>query len=615
MMLQTGTTVAGYRIEGTIGSGGMGTVYEATQLSLDRTVALKVLAPALGRDGDFRDRFRREAMLQAALEHPSIVPVYEAGESDDGLFIAMKLVRGTDLKRLAEAGLEPERALAILAQAASALDAAHSSGLVHRDVKPQNILVDEDDRAYLADFGLTKGAGDRGVTLTGQYMGSLDYAAPEVVRGEPWGPQADVYAFAAVLCEALTAEPPFPHETEAALLYAHVNEPPPRPSERRPELPRALDDVVARGLAKRPEDRYRRASELVEDARRALASPPAAAENGRRRFGETIVEPVGLTAPPVVEVADEREVPWRSIAIGALVVVALAVAGYALGRVTRGGGDARLGTAAAGPMSLTFPDADWRGPAAAPIVPGLTLDGAVAITSRKDDRPGTLVFGIARDAQGAGLLPPGLQRQLAGAATPRPARVGPYAGLVYRALPVTRVASRLDLVLVPVAGGAAAIACLTPRVLPAGAQPASCDDVAATLRLRGVRALPLGSTAPYTSALSGALSRLDGERAALRAQLAASARRAEQARAAHGLAAAYAGAAARVARLTASPFARPSHVALVGALREAVRAYDALSAAAGAGNSGAYAAATARVDRAERKVDVSIRRVERLRLG
>jgi hypothetical protein len=207
-----------------------------------------------------------------------------------------------------------------------------------------------------------------------------------------------------------------------------------------------------------------------------------------------------------------------------------------------------------------------------------------------------------------------LQRQLAGAATPRPAHVGPYAGLVYRALPVTRVPSLLDLVLVPVAGGAAAIACLTPRVLPAGAQPASCDDVAATLRLRGVRALPLGSTGPYTSALSGALSRLDGERAALRAQLAASARRAEQARAAHGLAAAYAGAAARIARLRPSPFARPSQVALLGALREAARTYDALSAAGRAGESGAYAAATARVDRAERKVDASIRRLERLRL-
>jgi predicted Ser/Thr protein kinase len=614
-MLATGTTVAGYRIESVIGAGGMGTVYEATQLSLDRTVALKVLAPAFGRDGDFANRFRREAMLQAALEHPSIVPVYEAGESDDGLFIAMKLVRGSDLKRLAEEGLEPERALAILAQAAAALDTAHASGLVHRDVRPQNILVDGEERAYLADFGLTKGAGDRGVTLTGQYMGSLDYAAPEVVRGEPWGPQADVYAFAAVLCEALTGEPPFLHETEAALLYAHVNEPPPCPSDRRPELPGALDDVVARGLAKRPEDRYRRATDLVEDARRALASPPAAAENGRRRFEETIVEPAGLTAPPVVELADERELPWRAIAIGALVVVALALAGYALGRATRGGGGGELlGTAAAGPISLSFPDADWRGPVAAPKIAGLTLDGAVAITSRKDDRPGTLVAGIARDAQGAGLLPPGLQRQLAGAATPRPARVGPYAGLVYRALPVTRVASRLDLVLVPVAGGAAAIACLTPRVLPARARPASCDEVAATLRLRGVRALPLGSTGPYTSALSSALARLDGEQAALRAQLAASARRADQARVAHALAAAYAGAAARIARVRPSPFARPSHVALVGALREAVRAHDALSAAARAGDSGAYASATARVEPAERKVDASIRRFERLRL-
>jgi serine/threonine-protein kinase len=614
-MLRNGTTIAGYRIEELIGSGGMGTVYEATQLSLDRTVALKVLAAGLAAGDEFRERFRREAMLQAALEHPSIVPVYEAGDSEEGLFIAMKLVRGTDLKRLSENGdLEPERALAILARAADALDAAHGAGLVHRDVKPQNILVDDDDRAYLADFGLTKGAGERGVTLTGQYMGSLDYTAPEQIRGEPFGASGDLYAFAAVLYEALTGEVPFPYDTEAAILYAHVSEQPPPLSERRPELSSAVDEVIARGLSKRPEDRYRSASELVEQTRRALGSPrpPAVESNGRRRFGETIVDPAVLRAAPVVEAAEERAVPWRSIAIATVVVAALAAAGFALGRATRDHGPETTGIAAAGPISLRFADSDWR-PAAARPIAGLRLDGAVALASTRRDRPGTLVAGVAPDAQGAGLLPRALKEQLSGASTPHAAAVGRYEGLVYRRLPAARVSSRLDLVLVPTTGGAAAVACLTPGALPAGAKPADCDAVAATLRLHGLRALPLGGTGAYAAALVSALARLDGERVAGRRQLDAAAGRSEQARAAHALTAAYAGAAERLRDAKPSPLARPSHLALYGALREAQRAYAALAAAARSGDDVSYRRASHRIETAERKVGVSIARLERLR--
>jgi serine/threonine kinase PknH len=614
-VIRNGTTIAGYRIERELGSGGMGTVYEATQLSLDRTVALKVLAGNLGRDGEFRARFRREAMLQAALEHPSVVPVYETGEDDGALFIAMKLVRGTDLKQLAEDGLTPERALALLAQAASALDAAHASGLVHRDVKPQNILVDGHDRAYLADFGLVKGAGERGVTLTGSYVGSLDYTAPEIVRGEPAGAPADLYALAGVLYEALTAEVPFPHDTEAALLFAHVSEEPPRPSAVRPELPGALDAVIARGLAKRPEDRFRSAGELMEAARRALVSPPAPSENGRRRFGETIVEP-GLVrrAAPVVEVAPAREIPWRAVAIAVAAIVVLAVAGYALGAATRGGaGNVKTGVAAAGPISLTFPDRDWR-PALVPAIPGVRLEGPVALASTHPDRPGMLVAGIAPDAEGAGLLPPALKSQLAGSAPVERVRIGSLEALSYRALPATRERSQLDLLLVPVSRGAAAVACLTPRVLQADQQPADCDAVAATLRVHGLRALPLGAAGPYVHAVASLVTRLDGERLAARRQLAGAPTRAEQARAAHGLVAAYAGAAGDLGRAKPSPFTRPSHLALLGALREAQRAYAALEAAARAGDNPAYAAASARVDRAEKKLDASITRLERLRL-
>jgi Protein kinase domain len=616
-MLETGYTIAGYRVENVIGSGGMGVVYEATQLSLDRTVALKVLPPALGADDDFRARFRREAMLQAALDHPSIVPVYEAGDDGDSLYIAMKLVRGTDLKRLSQDGdLEPERALAILAQAAAALDAAHDSGLVHRDVKPQNILVDEDDRAYLADFGITKSTGERQVTLTGHYVGSLDYTPPERIRGAPVGAPGDVYAFAAVLVEALTGEVAFPYDDEAAILFAHVSEAPPRVTERRPELPAALDDVVARGMAKRPEDRFRTATELVDAARRALASPPgeAVATNGRRRFGETVADPTVLRAAPVVDVVPAREIPWKALGIAALVVAACALAGYGLGLATRDdGGDEPTGVATAGPVSLTFPDRDWR-PTSPPRVAGLRLAAPVALTSTDPDRPGTVVAGIAPDAQGAGLLPRALKQDLTGAAVPRSVRLGKFDALEYRALPAGHVSSRLDLLLVPVPNGAVAVACLTPGALRAGREPADCGQVAASLRLHGLRAVPLGGTGPYAQTAAAILARLDGERAAARRQLAGATRRVEQARAARGLAAAYAGAAGQLLDAKPSPFARPSHFALYGALREAQRAYAALSEAARSGDESAYKRASAQAEAAEQKVGVSIARLERLRL-
>jgi predicted Ser/Thr protein kinase len=618
-MVEAGTTIAGYRVERRLGSGGMGAVYEATQLSLDRVVALKVLSPTLSADAGFRERFRREAMLQAALEHPNIVPVYEAGESEAGLFMAMKLVDGADLKRLAAGGdLAPERVLALLTQVAAALDAAHASGLVHRDVKPQNILVDG-ERAYLAEFGLTKGAGDRGTTLTGQYLGSLDYTPPEQIRGEPVGPAGDLYALTAVLYEALTGEVPFPHENEAALLYAHVAETPPRPSERRAELPRALDGVVARGLAKRPEDRYRSAAALVDAARSALASPPASAvdTNGggtdRGRFGETIADPAVLRAAPVVDVAPEREIPWRAIAVAALVVAALALAGFALGRLTRGGDDQPRGVATAGRLSVSFPDGSWA-PAAAPAIPGLGLQGAVALRSTEEHRPGTVVLGLAPRAQGAGLLPPTLRRQLSGSPPADVVRVGSAEGLFYRDLPATLVGSRLDLLLVPTRAGAAAVACLMPRVLRSDDEPADCGEVAATLRLHGMRALPLADHMPYTHALAAELARLDGERLAARRQLVGAATRPEQRRAAAGLAAAYAAAADGVLRIRPTPFARPSHLALYGALRQAQRRAAALSTAARAGDEAAYARAASRLDAAEKNVAVSIRRLQRLRL-
>jgi serine/threonine protein kinase len=270
-VLPRGAQVAGYEVEGVLGRGGMGVVYEAREPSAGRTVALKVFAHRNGMDPSFRKRFQREGRIQAAIDHPSIATVFEAGECEESLFIAMRLVRGTNLKELTIAGgLEPERALRILTAVAGALDAAHEAGLTHRDVKPQNILVGEDDRAYLADFGLTKGLGDTALTRAGEFVGTIDYSAPEQILGQPATAAADVYSLGAVLYECLTGTVPFARHTDAAVMYAHLSEPPPLVTEERPELPPALDEIVCRALAKDPEERYESAGAMMADVARAL---------------------------------------------------------------------------------------------------------------------------------------------------------------------------------------------------------------------------------------------------------------------------------------------------------------------------------------------------------
>jgi tetratricopeptide (TPR) repeat protein len=271
--LPAGAKLAGYRIERVLGQGGMGVVYEALQLSLRRTVALKVLTGAApGTPG--RERFRREAELQAALDHPHIVAVFEAGEADQGLYIAMQLVRGGTLRDAIGDGLEPARAVALLAPVAEALDVAHEAGLVHRDVKPQNILLDLRGRALLADFGLVRTATSASLTATGGFMGTPDYVAPEQARGEQPTSRSDVYSLAAVLYECLTGSVVFPSDNAQAAVYAHISEPPVAASARRAGLPEAVDAALAAGLAKDPAERPATAGELIDELRRALEDGP-----------------------------------------------------------------------------------------------------------------------------------------------------------------------------------------------------------------------------------------------------------------------------------------------------------------------------------------------------
>ena len=260
--LPAGTVFAGYTIESLVARGGMGVVYRASDPSLNRSVALKLIAPELAEDDQFRRRFLRESQLAASLDHPNVVPIYAAGEHDGTLYLAMRFVDGRDLRTLLrrDGTLAPQRSLPILAQVAAALDAAHRRGLVHRDVKPGNVLVDEDGHVYLTDFGVSKQLGGD-TTDTGRMVGTLDYLAPEQIRGQRVDGRADQYALACVLYECLTGMPPFRHETEGETLWSHMQDAP-------PAVPghAALDPVLARGLAKEPDDRYETCAALIDAA-------------------------------------------------------------------------------------------------------------------------------------------------------------------------------------------------------------------------------------------------------------------------------------------------------------------------------------------------------------
>jgi DNA-binding beta-propeller fold protein YncE len=259
-----GSELAGYRLDELLGRGGMGVVYRAHDLALGRNVALKLLAPHLAEDVSFRERFLTESRIATSLEHPNVVPIHDAGEIDGQLYIAMRLVEGSDLKKVLRAGpLEPARAVRVLEQVASALDAAHTRGLVHRDVKPSNVLLDEGGHVYLADFGLSRYLGDAALPLgPAKSLGTADYVAPEQIRGEEVDGRADVYALGCMLYECLAGEPPFRRSTDAATLYAQLEEAPPVLS--------GLDEVLPKTLAKEPAERYGTCGELIDEARHAL---------------------------------------------------------------------------------------------------------------------------------------------------------------------------------------------------------------------------------------------------------------------------------------------------------------------------------------------------------
>jgi predicted Ser/Thr protein kinase len=335
---RVGTVVAGYRIDSVLGRGGMSVVYLAEHLRLSRKAALKVLSSALAEDEAFRERFVQESKRAAELEHPNVIPIYDAGEVQEGdasglLYIAMRHVEGSDLKELLARGgpLDVGRTLFLLEQVAAALDAAHARGLVHRDVKPANILVEPTDHVFLTDFGIAKQTTAPGLTRTGIFVGTIDYAAPEQIEGGPLDGRTDVYALACVLYQCLTGRRPFERELELAVIQAHLTATPPIITDVRPDLPKPLDQVITKAMAKVKDERHATCTALIDAARTAVL--------GRRPQPEGAAATVASAAAPA---RPRRALPrWAMLAALALAAATLAAVGLIM---FTGGGTAREST-------------------------------------------------------------------------------------------------------------------------------------------------------------------------------------------------------------------------------------------------------------------------------
>ena len=379
-----GTEVAGFRIDSVLGRGGMSVVYVAEQLRLGRKVALKVLTTELAWDEQFRERFVRESHIAAAIDHPNIIPIYDAGEEDGLLYIAMRFVQGPDLKEVLKRGsLGVGRTIFLIEQLASALDAAHTHALVHRDVKPGNILLEEStDHVYLTDFGVAKQTAARGLTSTGHFLGTVEYAAPEQIEGGPVDARTDVYALGCVLYECLTGTPPFSQSTEHAVLHAHLVDPPPSVGRLRPDLPQAFDGLIATAMAKVPDDRFASCGEFANAARNAASGKARRVEGTAPARAATVasvdtvppasppppgtdsafdavpaLEPATAAAPERSTAPPSRLTPLKQLLLTLLlVVIAAAASGVVVYFLVRGDDKTASPTVVQGPVIHTLAD-------------------------------------------------------------------------------------------------------------------------------------------------------------------------------------------------------------------------------------------------------------------
>ena len=330
-----GTRFGPYELQSLIGVGGMGEVYRAYDTVKGRTVAVKLLRSEMAADPGFQERFRRESRVAARLQEPHVIPVHDFGDIGGVLYIDMRLVEGASLKDELRANgpLEPGRAASIIAQVAAALDAAHSDGLVHRDIKPENVLLTPDDFAYLVDFGIAHAGGDASVTSTGLVIGSCAYMSAERFSGGRVGPPADVYSLTCLLYECLTGRPPFEAGDLRQLMSAHMFSPPPRPSIMRRGINRAFDDVIAKGMAKQPAERFSSAGELAKAATAAASAQAPAATSAApspspppstREFSAVYPNPAATGYTPYPPPAPRPEAPDRKSRFGSAQVALIA---------------------------------------------------------------------------------------------------------------------------------------------------------------------------------------------------------------------------------------------------------------------------------------------------
>jgi Protein kinase domain len=356
--LEPGSQIAGCRIEAVAGRGGMGVIYRATEVHLGRPVAVKLIAAERAADEAFRTRFERESRLTASIDHPNVIPVYAAGEEDGVLYLVMRYVAGTDLRSLLkrEGRLPPDRAARIVGQVAAGLDAAHAAGLVHRDVKPANVLIADGGHVYLSDFGIVRHVdAETRLTDSGEWLGSVDFMAPEHLQGRPTDARTDVYSLGCLLYMALTGEAPFRRDTVAATITAHLHERPPRPS-RTAGVPEPFDRVIGRALAKDPAERYPSAGDLaraaaaaargepVTESERSVARGPAAPSEAPTATAPTrLPEAATRIGPPAPDYKIARSRRGRGLLAAAIVVVALAAAGAVVGLIVSASDDAGSG--------------------------------------------------------------------------------------------------------------------------------------------------------------------------------------------------------------------------------------------------------------------------------